>query len=128
VKILLDTHALWWAVTAPERLSEWGRGALLDESNEICVSVVSWWELVVKRGRGGLEFPEPDRFLPEVTRGLGVESVTEIRARHVLEVEKLPLLHRDPFDRMLVAQARMERMKLMTMDAQVRAYPVEWVW
>jgi PIN domain nuclease of toxin-antitoxin system len=75
-----------------------------------------------------LEFPEPDRFLPEVTRGLGVESVTEIRARHVLEVEKLPLLHRDPFDRMLVAQARMERMKLMTMDAQVRAYPVEWVW
>ena len=63
MKILLDTHTLWWAVTAPERLSEWGRGGLLHELNEISVSVVIWWELRLKRGLGGLEFLDADRFL-----------------------------------------------------------------
>ena len=128
MRILLDTHAFWWAATAPERLSEWGRTALLDESNEICISVVSWWELVLKRGRRNLEFPSPDPFLSEETRRIGVESVLEVRASHVLEVDRLPMLHRDPFDRMLIAQARIERLTLMTMDRQVRGYPVTCVW
>ena len=128
MRILLDTHSFWWAVRAPDRLSEWGRTALLDESNEICVSVVNWWELVLKRGRGDTTFPSSDPFLPEVTRRPGVKSVLEIRPRHVLEVEKLPMLHRDPFDRMLIAQARCEGLTLMTVDAHVREYPVTTVW
>ena len=128
MRILLDTHSFWWALRDPDRLSEWGRTALLDESNEICVSVVNWWELVLKRGKGKMTFPSSDPFLPEMTRRLGVESVLEIRARHVLEVEKLPMLHRDPFDRILVAQARCERLALMTRDAKLRVYPVTCVW
>lgn len=128
MRLLLDTHAFWWAVTAPERLSQWGRAALLDESNEIHVSAVNWWELVVKRGRGNLDFPSPELFLPEVTRRIGVKNVLEIRAPHVLEADRLPAVHRDPFDRMLVAQARIERMTLLTSDARVREYPVDCVW
>lgn len=82
----------------------------------------------MKRGRGDLDFPSPDTFLPDATRGIGVESVLEVRARHVLEVDNLPQLHRDPFDRMLVGQARVERLTLMTLDAQVRQYPVTTNW
>ena len=128
MRLLLDTHAFWWAVTAPEKLSKLGRKALLDESNEIHVSAVSWWELMVKRGRGNLEFPTPYTFLPEAARQIGCGSVLEVRARHVLELDALPALHRDPFDRMLVAQARIEKMTIMTKDALVRAYPVESIW
>ncbi len=128
MKVLLDTHAFWWAISEPERLSKEGRAALLDESNEIFVSVVSWWELMIKRGRGNIQFPSPDSFLPEKTRSIGVESVMEVRARHVLELDRLPVIHRDPFDRMLVAQARAEGLTLLTIDAQLRKYPVSCIW
>jgi PIN domain nuclease of toxin-antitoxin system len=109
-------------------LSEWGREALLDEANEIHLSVANWWELIVKRGRADLDFPGEDSFLPEAARRLGVERVIEIGPRHVLELARLPPLHRDPFDRILVAQARAEKLVLMTKDAQVKAYPVRCVW
>ena len=75
-----------------------------------------------------MTFPRADPFLPEMTTRLGVESVLEIRARHGLEVEKLPMLHGDPFDRMLVAQARCVRLALTPRDAKVRMCPVTCVW
>lgn len=122
MKLLLDTHLVLWAAGAPERLSPATRRLLGDEGNELAVSVVSFWEIVIKRGLGRKDFEvDPGR----LRRGLRDNGWTELplTSDHALAVDRLPSLHRDPFDRMLIAQADFEGITLLTADAQVACYP-----
>lgn len=120
MKLLLDTHVLLWALADPGRLSEHARAAIADPRHAVLVSVASGWEIEIKRGLGKLTTP------PDLDEQLRSRRMLElpIRLRHTTALRALPPLHRDPFDRMLVAQAIVEDLVLVTADAQVRAYPV----
>jgi PIN domain nuclease of toxin-antitoxin system len=124
VRLLLDTHALiWWTADAPE-LSGRARAAVADRANEVVVSIASLWEIVIKRALGKLEFPEdPGTTLAEEGFGLLPVGLAHLRA-----LEGLPALHRDPFDRMLVAQALADGLVLVSGDPAVARYgaPVLW--
>lgn len=121
MKLLLDTHLLLWAAGEPEKLSETARSLLLDETNRLFFSAGSIWEIVIKRGlrRDDLRV-DPLR----LRRMLVANGYTEvpILSDHALALDTLPLLHRDPFDRILVAQARSEGMQLLTVDEHVARY------
>lgn len=120
MKLLLDTHALLWALLAPGRLSPTAADAIEDRANEVFVSVVSAWEIEIKRAKGKLPVSVPmgDALAEQHFKTLPVTLPD------VLAVESLPRRHRDPFDRMLIAQAQLEGMTLVTSDREVRHYPV----
>jgi PIN domain nuclease of toxin-antitoxin system len=122
MKLLLDTHLLLWAAGEPERLPEACRGLLEDESNEPIFSAASLWEIAVKNGLGRPDFRVDVSVL---RRGLLESGYAElpISGRHAIAVEALPLIHKDPFDRILVAQAGMEGVTLLTVDRIVARYP-----
>jgi PIN domain nuclease of toxin-antitoxin system len=128
LRLLLDTNALVWAVLRPHRLSRRALEAVSDTHNAVFVSVVNAWEIVVKASQGKL--PVPDDIEARIKRacndsGFGILSV---ELRHAFEVRRLPLRHKDPFDRMLVAQARIEDMTLVSSDEGLRAYGVDILW
>jgi PIN domain nuclease of toxin-antitoxin system len=124
VKLLLDTHVLFWAATAPDRLSAETRDAIEDGANEVLVSLVSAWEIAIKQSLGKLELPAPaERWLPEVLRRTGLE-VAELGLAAALGVRSLPWHHRDPFDRLLVAQALEHGYTIVTHDDAFVAYGV----
>lgn len=120
--LLLDTQLLLWAASQPERLSETARARLLDETNELWFSSASIWEATIKAGLGREDF-KVDPYL--LRRGLVDNGYVElpITSGHALAVHHLPPLHRDPFDRMLIAQAESEGILLLTADATVARYP-----
>jgi len=122
MKFLLDTHVLLWAAAEPARLSSSVRRMLNDAENELLFSPASLWEVVIKRGLGRKDFQADARLL---RRGLLDNGYTElpIISDHVVAVEGLPPIHKDPFDRLLVAQAAVEGVTLLTVDAQVAQYP-----
>jgi PIN domain nuclease of toxin-antitoxin system len=120
LKLLLDTHALLWALIAPGRLSPTAADAIQDGANEVFVSVVSVWEIEIKRAKGKLPIPVPLRDALAAQR----LKTLPVTLRDVLAVESLPRRHRDPFDRMLIAQAQLEGMTLVTSDREVRHCPV----
>jgi PIN domain nuclease of toxin-antitoxin system len=121
MKLLLDTHLLLWAAGEPDRLSESARSMLQDEANRLFFSSASIWEIVIKRGLRRDDF-RVDPF--RLRRLLVVNGYTElsVNADHALAVDQLPPLHRDPFDRLLIAQARTEGMVLLTGDGLVARY------
>ena len=121
MKLLLDTHVLLWAAGEPARLSESTRILLLDESNVLFFSSASIWEIVIKNGLGRDDFRvDPHR----LRKLLVMNGYTEISvgSDHALAVHSLPLLHKDPFDRILLAQARTEGFSLVTSDEQIMKY------
>jgi PIN domain nuclease of toxin-antitoxin system len=122
VKLLLDTHVLLWAAGQPERLSPAARDLLEDLDNELVFSAASLWEIAIKRGLGRADFRVEPRLL---RRGLLDSGYTElpITSQHGVHIDSLPPLHKDPFDRMLLAQALCEGITLVTSDAQVARYP-----
>jgi PIN domain nuclease of toxin-antitoxin system len=125
VKLLLDTHVWLWLALDPDRVSADLRDRIVRADTELYVSVASLWEVVIKTGVGKLTLPEPaERFWQRQTNDSGIAALV-IRPEHVLDVAALPDVHRDPFDRLLVAQARVEKLTLVTADRKVRAYPVE---
>jgi PIN domain nuclease of toxin-antitoxin system len=120
VKLLLDTNALIWTLADPKRLSTNAATAIRDESNSVLVSVVSVWEIGVKRAKGKLE-------LPGNLEAMLIEKKFDslpLTLRHALAVESLPYEHHDPFDRMLVAQTQAEGLTLVTSDRAMRRYPI----
>jgi PIN domain nuclease of toxin-antitoxin system len=121
MKLLLDTHVVLWAAGQPEKLSESARTLLTSPENGLFFSAASIWEIVIKRGLGREDFKvDPARLKKMlVTHGYTELPVT---AEHALKVETLPLLHKDPFDRLLLAQARAEGMLLLTVDASILQY------
>jgi PIN domain nuclease of toxin-antitoxin system len=128
VKVLLDTHVLlWWLVDDP-RLSERARQVVSDPSAAVYFSAVSSWELAIKFALGRLELPAPPRsFVPRVLQEQSIRSL-DITHAHALDVADLPAHHRDPFDRLLVAQARVEKVGIVSGDPIFEEYGVPVVW
>jgi len=122
MKLLLDTHLLLWAAGEPRRLSRQARTLIDNPENEILFSAASLWEVAIKRGLGREDFKVDARLL---RRGLLDNGYNElpIISGHVVATESLPLLHKDPFDRILVAQATVEGVTLLTVDSLVAQYP-----
>lgn len=120
VRLLLDTHVLLWSLAEPERLSPPALQALAARGARVVVSVVNFWEIAIKQSRGRLAAPAD---LGDIIRGFGHE-ILPIRETHAWKVRDLPHHHRDPFDRMLVAQAMVEGLTLITQDRQLAAYDV----
>lgn len=122
MKFLLDTHLLLWAAGEPRRLSKQARALIDNPDNELLFSAASLWEVAIKGGVGRKDFKVDARLL---RRGLLDNEYRElpIMSDHVVATESLPLIHRDPFDRILVAQATVEGITLLTIDSLVSQYP-----
>ena len=122
MKLLLDTHLLLWVASQPERLSQAARDFIEDKENELIFSTASLWEVVIKLGLGRDDFKVDPRLL---RRGLLDNGYSElpIRSEHVVAIDTLPPIHKDPFDRVLIAQALVEGITLLTTDAVVASYP-----
>ena len=128
MKLLIDTQCWLWWFAEPDRLQEATIAQIVDETNELWFSVASVWEMGIKVRLGKLPLPEAiDRYLSSRMKQLGARSL-EIRADHALQAGGLPLHHRDPFDRMLIAQAQVEGMTIVTSDRMFARYEVEILW
>lgn len=123
-RLLVETHALLWWLTDDAALSAVAREAIADPANDPAVSAASIWEIAIKRFLGKLAAPDD---LPDAIVGEGF-TLLAVDARHAWRVRELPLHHRDPFDRLLAAQALTERMPIITADARFGAYGVELRW
>lgn len=126
--ILLDTHAWLWFISEPARLPTGVAVALCDGKNPVHLSVASLWEVAIKHARGRLPLPlSLGDFFARYTDAAGLQLVG-IRPEHVIATAALPHLHGDPFDRMLVARAQVERLTIVTADSKIGAYgvPVHW--
>jgi len=122
MKFLLDTHVLLWAAGEPARLSAAARRLINGAESELLFSAASLWEVAIKRGLGRKDFQVDARLL---RRGLLDNGYVElpILSEHVVAVDALPPIHKDPFDRLLVAQATVEGITLVTVDPLVAQYP-----
>jgi PIN domain nuclease of toxin-antitoxin system len=121
VNLLLDTHIFLWLQTEPERLGESLR-IVQDDRTVLLLSAASSWEIAIKYQLGRLPLPEaPERFVPERMRAIGAQAVA-VEHPHALAVATLPPLHRDPFDRLLVAQAMLLGLTIATADPSMAQY------
>jgi PIN domain nuclease of toxin-antitoxin system len=128
LRILLDTQVWLWMQASPSRLSEATRALLLDVGNELLLSAASSWEIAIKYALGKLTLPTvPSEYVPSRMQASGTTGM-DIHHDHVLQTAILPHHHGDPFDRLLVAQAQLERVPLLTADRQLAAYDVELLW
>lgn len=128
MKLLLDTHTFLWWITDSPRLSEHARQLIAHGDNEVLFSAASGWEIAIKTGLGRLSLPDDaERF---ITEQLARNSflVLPIQLSHALRVMALPDHHRDPFDRLLVAQAQVENLPILSSDPQIVRYDVEVIW
>lgn len=123
MNLLLDTHIFLWLQTEPERVGE-HLPIVEDERTELLLSAVSSWEIAIKYQLGKLPLPEaPERYVPDRMRAVGAQAVA-IEHPHTLAVATLAPLHRDPFDRLLVAQATLLGLTILTADPAVAQYPI----
>jgi PIN domain nuclease of toxin-antitoxin system len=125
MELLLDTNVLLRAVSSKELLSRQCLRLLADESNSLFLSAASIWEVVIKHSLGRLVLPDsPSRWLSERIRTFGMQTL-DVTPAHAFAVANLPSPHRDPFDRMLIAQAKAEQLTLLTTDRIFQSYPVD---
>jgi PIN domain nuclease of toxin-antitoxin system len=128
VRILLDTHCWLWQILEPERLTASVQDMLSDGGNETYLSVASMWEIIIKSSIGKLTLPlPPGEYIPSRLAAFGDLALT-VEQPHVLRVAHLPPYHKDPFDRLLIAQAQSEGMSILTADALVAQYDVSILW
>jgi len=128
MKVLLDTHAFLWWITDDPKLSLRVRGIISDGENEIFISAATGWEIAIKSQIGRLKLPdEPQRFILEQLKINGMKSLP-IEMRHALHVSTLPAYHQDPFDRILIAQAQMEDLPVLSADPEIGKYEVTIIW
>jgi len=125
MRLLLDTHIFIWWADQPERLSPAALPALEDEANELLLSVASVWEMQVKIQLGKLKLNLPLRELLKTQQQTNDLTVSPVTLTHVLALEALPFHHKDPFDRLLIAQSIEEELTIVTADSQFSAYPVQ---
>jgi len=128
LRILLDTCTFLWLITDDMALSASARNAFADPDNDVYLSAVSVWEIAVKHSLGKLTLPtSPDRFIPIQRERHGITSLP-FEEQAILYLSKLPLLHRDPFDRVLVCQAIQHELTLLTPDPLITQYAVRTAW
>jgi PIN domain nuclease of toxin-antitoxin system len=127
MKILLDTHIFLWFISGDSRLSANIRDTIRDNDNEVYLSVVSIWESIIKYQLGKLPLPEsPETYLPKQRDLHQIVSIV-IDEQSVTKLARLPLLHRDPFDRMIICQALQHNLVIATVDEAIRAYSVSFI-
>lgn len=119
MEILLDTHMLLWWLADDPRLSKQARALIAEPANKLTVSAATAWEVAIKRRLGKLTM---DGVLEQEVRWLGF-AMLPVTFAHAAETQELPPIHRDPFDRMLVAQSRVENIPLLTIDPDILQYP-----
>ena len=125
MKLLLDTQAWLWMQASPEKLSPEALDLVGDSRHELFLSAVSSWEISIKYALGKLSLPaKPGELVPSLMAETAVTSLPILHS-HALHVGELPSHHRDPFDRMLIAQAQVERLPILTADPRFSAYEVE---
>ena len=125
MKYLLDTSVFLWSAGAPEKLNKQATSLLSSISSDLYLSAASSWEIAIKFALGSLPLPKPpSQFIPHAMRTLALRSLN-ITHFHSLAAAELPQHHRDPFDRMLIAQARAEALVLLTADSALKSYDVE---
>lgn len=125
MRLLIDTHLLIWAASSPEKLSSHAQALLLDVQNELFFSPVSIWEIVIKAELHKENFMINPSTLYRGLLRAGYQELL-VRTEHTLNVATLPTIHKDPFDRLLLAQASVEKMQLLTADGLLAQYP-DWV-
>lgn len=127
MRLLLDTHVALWALSAPRSLTPRARALIADPAHEAWVSVASLWEIAIKQRLGKLKLPkEAAKWLPAALDATGIDSL-DIRPTHAYAAAELPDHHRDPFDRMIIAQALEEGLVVVTRDERFRQYAVQTV-
>jgi len=125
MKYLLDTSIFLWALGAEHKLNQKARDLISSSESELCLSAASSWEIAIKFALGALKLPSPPgQFVPNAIALLTIRTL-DITTLHSLKAGELPPHHRDPFDRMLIAQARLEDMVLLTADRAMLKYDVE---
>ena len=128
MKALLDTHMFIWWNTDDQRLSERAREFIANRHNELFLSAASAWEIAIKAGRGRLTLPQsPQKYVASRMSRHHFQPLP-IQISHALHVFTLPDIHRDPFDRLLVAQSQMEKIPIISADSLIARYDVEIVW
>lgn len=127
-RYLLDTHTFLWMCSEPARLGAEASERILSVASELFLSVASVWEMAIKRSLGKLDLPTALPAFLEQQLAATRTTLLDVRAEHAVRVETLPWHHRDPFDRLLVAQAQFEELPILSRDATLDAYPVRRVW
>ena len=127
MKILLDTHTFIWCDSDPSNLSATAVSLLKNPGNTVLVSVVSIWEMIIKQQIGKLSLKVPLRTILSQQQANGIQ-VLPMNLDHVLSLENLPVIHKDPFDRLLITQANVEGAALLSADAIFSQYAVNVVW
>lgn len=122
MRLLLDTQLALWSAAEPDKLSKTARGFLADPENDVLFSVINLWEVAIKRALRRPDFDVDPRRLRARMMTAGLTEVT-VTGEHALGVEHLPLIHHDPFDRLLVSQALHEGLTLLTTDRLLNGYP-----
>ena len=124
MRLLLDAHSFLWWVTASERLTETARNAITDSHNDVVIGIGALWEIGIKRTLGKVHFP----FDFEEVLGAENFGILPIAFTHLSVLDRLPLHHRDPFDRLLISQSLAERIPIVTGDREFAAYGVGIIW
>jgi len=125
MRLLLDTSVVLWSVAGEHKLNSRATELLRSSASQLYLSSASTWEIAIKYALGTLKLHvEPAVLVPEIIRGMGMQAL-DISHLHAIEAGQLPTHHRDPFDRMLIAQARLEGLTLLTADTIFRKYEVE---
>jgi PIN domain nuclease of toxin-antitoxin system len=128
MKLLLDTHSFLWFISGSDRISVTARGLIEDSSNQPLLSIASLWEMAIKVSLGRLKLARSfEELIPEQMSLNGIE-VLDIQIKHVAEVAQLPFHHRDPFDRLLIAQAKVEGTPIVGADEKFDAYTITRMW
>jgi PIN domain nuclease of toxin-antitoxin system len=128
VRVLIDTHVFLWWNEGNSQLSKKAVRILTDPGNSLVLSVASAWEIAIKTQAGKLRIPEDAAtYVPTRVAHYGME-ILPIQLGHALALASLPLLHRDPFDRILIAQSQIEKLPILTADPAIRGYPVDAIW
>lgn len=128
MKVLLDTHAFLWFITDDPKLSATGKATIADADNDILVSPASYWEVAIKVSIG--KYPLSVPFETFITQGIDDNDfdILHVGPKHTAALTNLPFHHRDPFDRLIIAQAMVEKIDVVSGDKQFDAYPVTRVW
>jgi PIN domain nuclease of toxin-antitoxin system len=128
VRLLLDTHTLLWFLLDDPKLANIAREAIADSGNSVEISPATYWEIAIKISLGKYELPEPyGRFMERELRDNAIR-ILPILPRHTAALTDLPFFHRDPFDRLIIAQAMVEGIPVVSGDSQFDAYPVRRIW